>query len=268
LHHIRSLLAPSGILLLWEVTQHQPWFEISVGLIEGWQKYNDDLRHDSPLMSAEQWHAVLRSCGFEEVVALPEPGSAADVLGQHILVARMPGSAEHPIAESKLTHAAADVLGQHALVARMPGSLAGDPSSAEQPGEASGLTREALRAVEPTERQQVLESYLCQQLARVLGLSASKLDVRQPLNSLGIDSLMGVDLKYRLERDLEIELPLKLLIEGPSIAQLSTWLLAQLTGADTPPSAPLVTPEQLADAKANSLMLSLLAMIEEDKRDG
>ena len=58
---IMSLLAPGGILVLYEVTRPPAWFDISIALIEGWQLFDDGLRLDSPLLSREQWHEVLRT---------------------------------------------------------------------------------------------------------------------------------------------------------------------------------------------------------------
>jgi len=90
LEHARSLLAPNGLLLIWEVTHPQSWLDITFALFDGWQRFDDRLRQDSPLLSRERWETLLRSHGFEEVVAFPDANSAAEVLEQHILVARAP----------------------------------------------------------------------------------------------------------------------------------------------------------------------------------
>jgi acyl transferase domain-containing protein/phospholipid N-methyltransferase len=95
LEHVRSLLAANGVLLIWEVTHPQSWLDITFALFDGWQRFDDQLRQDSPLLSPEQWQTVLKSHGFSEVVVFPDSGSAAEVLGQHILVAQAPTSATH-----------------------------------------------------------------------------------------------------------------------------------------------------------------------------
>ena len=45
--------------------------------------------------------------------------------------------------------------------------------------------------------------------------------MQQPLTKLGIDSLMAVELKNRVEIDLELTIPVTALLQGPSLAQLS-----------------------------------------------
>ena len=87
---LRELLAPGGLLLLLESTRHLVWFDMSTGLIEGWQAFNDDLRVDGPLLPPERWLQVLRTAGFAEADAWPRTGSAADAIGQHLIVARAP----------------------------------------------------------------------------------------------------------------------------------------------------------------------------------
>ena len=67
-----------------------------------------------------------------------------------------------------------------------------------------------------------------EQIARVLRCSPSKIDVHQPLTKLGIDSLMAVELKNRVEIDLELTIPVTALLQGPSLAQLSARLVSQL----------------------------------------
>jgi acyl transferase domain-containing protein/acyl-CoA synthetase (AMP-forming)/AMP-acid ligase II/acyl carrier protein/SAM-dependent methyltransferase len=97
LAHVRTLLAPGGILLLWEATQQQTWMDISFSLLEGWQRFEDyDLRPDQPLLAPAGWRKVLES-GFERTVVFPESGSGGAGLGQSIVLA---GSARVSVAPS------------------------------------------------------------------------------------------------------------------------------------------------------------------------
>jgi acyl transferase domain-containing protein/NADPH:quinone reductase-like Zn-dependent oxidoreductase/acyl carrier protein len=102
-----------------------------------------------------------------------------------------------------------------------------------QPGEneslgAGYITRNTILDADAADRQQLLEDYLQVAGARVLGLATSKLDVQQPLNRMGIDSLMAVELKTRIEVDLGADLPVLKVLEGASLRQLATFLLERI----------------------------------------
>ncbi len=153
------------------------------------------------------------------------------------------------------------------------------PRQADGPGDKQGLTSAALLAAEPGERHQLLESYLSEQVARVLGLSASKLDLQQPLSNLGLDSLMAVELKNRIAVDLGVNVPVVKFLQGFSVDQAVTQVLDQLTAEGSNPSAPLVQAftqqkghidngnaaqllanlDQLSDEKVDSLLADMLA---------
>jgi thioester reductase-like protein len=90
------------------------------------------------------------------------------------------------------------------------------------------LSRDTLLAIEPKKRQHHMESYLREQVAQELGLSAAELDVHQPLNTLQIDSIAAIELESRLEVDLGITVPIVKFLQGPSIAQLAEDVLAQV----------------------------------------
>jgi acyl transferase domain-containing protein/SAM-dependent methyltransferase/acyl carrier protein len=87
LGNVRSLLKPQGLLLIWEVTEQLTWFDISFGLIEGWQRYEDALRSSGPLLSTESWSQALRQHRFDAVESFPPANSPASVLKQHIVLA-------------------------------------------------------------------------------------------------------------------------------------------------------------------------------------
>jgi len=86
------------------------------------------------------------------------------------------------------------------------------------------LTRDQLLAAAPEERRPLLESSLRELFARVLGFSAAKVDLQQPLYRLGLDSLMAVELRNRLEANLGVVVPLENFL-GYSVAQFVTQVL-------------------------------------------
>jgi acyl carrier protein len=93
----------------------------------------------------------------------------------------------------------------------------------------SGEKRRAILEADPAERAQLIQSYVNEQVARVLGLSPSQLDIQQPLTNLGLDSLMAVELKNRISADLGVDVPMVKFLQGFSVAQAATSLLEQLT---------------------------------------
>jgi acyl carrier protein len=97
----------------------------------------------------------------------------------------------------------------------------------------ASLSRDRILSAEPGKRQKLLESYLLEHLARVLNISSSELDIHQPLNNLGIDSLMAVELKNLIEVELSVIIPMVRLLQGPNIAQFASLLLDQMTGVKT-----------------------------------
>ncbi|HST63385.1 MAG TPA: AMP-binding protein, partial [Longimicrobium sp.] len=73
-------------------------------------------------------------------------------------------------------------------------SVREETGSAAPHAAAPGLTREALEAAEAGERQALLEAYLVERAARVLGVDPAGVDREQPLVGLGMDSLRAMEL--------------------------------------------------------------------------
>jgi amino acid adenylation domain-containing protein/thioester reductase-like protein len=121
------------------------------------------------------------------------------------------------------------------LFSQLASEEATPPLQGSQPGE----KRNVFLAAEPEDRYQLLQSYLSEQVARVLGLSATRLDVQQPLGNLGLDSLMAVELRNRIITDLGVNVPMGRFLQSPSIEQAATQVLEQLiTEAATPKVEP------------------------------
>jgi acyl transferase domain-containing protein/pimeloyl-ACP methyl ester carboxylesterase len=108
---------------------------------------------------------------------------------------------------------------------------------------AARVTRSQLLATPTDQRHPVLVNYLSALLAKVMGLSADKVDLEQPLYHLGLDSLMAVELIRQIEQDLEVKLPLEY-FAGLSVAEFVTQLLLIVEGKlFAEPSAPEGLPQ-------------------------
>ncbi len=112
--------------------------------------------------------------------------------------------------------------------------LLGTPPDSGVPERPDNLRDRVVRADE-AERRPLLESYLRDQAAGKLGLAPSHVDVESPLPQLGVDSLVAVELRAQIERDLGIVVPVVRLLDGPSVAGLAGWLADQLSGAASEP---------------------------------
>ena len=98
------------------------------------------------------------------------------------------------------------------------GHLASRPTSPR-------LTREALEAAEPGERQALLEDLLVERVAQVLGVDPAVVDRAQPLVALGLDSLRAMELKGALETSLDAAVPVSSLLDDTRIDRLAVELL-------------------------------------------
>lgn len=110
--------------------------------------------------------------------------------------------------------------------------------------------RESLAKAPDAEKQSLMEGYVRNQVAKVLGTTPEKLDAAQPLNEVGLDSLMGVELKNRVESDLQIALPVATLLQGPSLFQFAEKILALLFAESASAPAPISREESPAETLA------------------
>src|SRR5262249_734728 len=89
----RRPLAPGGTLMLVELTRTWLLSTISFGLTKGWWSFEDEeLRHDEPAITCDEWCGLLTDTGFENAAAFTD--SPDKEASQHALIlARAPGSA-------------------------------------------------------------------------------------------------------------------------------------------------------------------------------
>ncbi|MCC7358230.1 MAG: amino acid adenylation domain-containing protein [Anaerolineales bacterium] len=107
-------------------------------------------------------------------------------------------------------------------------------------------------ALPPAAAPVAIPTFLARQVSRVLGLGEAQLDRHQPLNQCGLDSLMAVELKNRIEQTLGLEVPLVELLQGPTLAGLTSALEARAAASD----AQAVRIEALADLRGDQPLTS------------
>jgi len=219
LARLRRLLAPGGMLMLMEATEHLAWFDISTGLIEGWQAFDDDLRTDQPLLTPERWVQALHDAGFEPAQAWPPAGSAASMLAAHVVIARVPG-----VQAEARSGAEAGVDATEA--ARAAGAI-----SAAATGNRVAAWRARLLDALPAERIEVMRELVRERVMAILRLDADQVPgPADRLLDLGFDSLMAVQLRGQLGEALGLAkgLPATLLFDHPTIADMAAHLLERM----------------------------------------
>jgi acyl carrier protein len=78
------------------------------------------------------------------------------------------------------------------------------------------------------ERVAVLESHVQDLIARVLLLNRSKLTPDDSLTSLGLDSMLALEMKGRIEKSYGVAIAVVDLLRGPKITELANNLLEQM----------------------------------------
>jgi NADPH:quinone reductase-like Zn-dependent oxidoreductase/acyl carrier protein len=122
-----------------------------------------------------------------------------------------------------------------------------------------------LRAVPPARGRKLLDAHVREQILRVLGLDpAHRLDAQQGLREIGMDSLMAVELRNRLQSSLGRPLPSTIAFDHPTPGDLSEHLAELVLEPGTPDARQAAGAENgrlaaMSDAEAESAFAEELA---------
>jgi acyl carrier protein len=120
----------------------------------------------------------------------------------------------------------------------------------------------ALRALPPLERRERLERHLREQVGLVLRLAADRIDAAAPLKELGVNSLMSLELRNRLEATLGVTLPATLVWNYPTVTAVAAHLEERLgLVAAAPPAV-----EAVDDPEIERLLAEIQDLSEDDVR--
>ncbi|HEY4132961.1 MAG TPA: methyltransferase, partial [Gemmatimonadaceae bacterium] len=286
IEHARSLLAPNGMLMLYEATTHLDWFEMSIALIEGWQHHVDDLRAETPLLAPSQWEQALMARGFDRVAHYPATNSPAGILAHHIILAAVPTTAivertEVAMPAAPAMHAtngngvapSVSTLTATAAPATVSSTVAAQPST-------ENTVRDTLAPLTYSERVEWLRELVQRHVKKVMRLRAGAPPpgTNDRLMSAGMDSLMAVDLRKLLSKELggAVTVPSTLIFDYPTIGAIVTLILDQLelgetavaasapSNAASPSANPATSPKSaaalagLSDAEVEAMLLEKL----------
>jgi acyl carrier protein len=97
-----------------------------------------------------------------------------------------------------------------------------------------------LAQASPDERRRLLDTLVRESVGRVLKIAPARLDPRKVLGSLGLNSLMAMELRNRLESALGRPLSATLAWNHPSVDALVLYLSGENPAAPSPASPPTV----------------------------
>jgi acyl carrier protein len=120
-----------------------------------------------------------------------------------------------------------------------------------------GHMRQALTAAKPEDRRALLLGHLQQQIGQVLRMGASQIEPTVSLGSLGLDSLMGLEIRNRLEASLGLTLPATMAWTYPTLAALTTHLAEKMVlPLEEAPASAQTGNDELAQAAGRIAHLS------------
>jgi amino acid adenylation domain-containing protein len=222
LEHILSLLAPDGVVLLLEPTKLHQFWELFMGLQQGFDRFEDkELRQQHPLLSQKQWQQVFLEEGFTDCTVFSKPGSIADFLGVYVLMAHGPSLIQR-FKQQELRTFLQEKLPKY-MVPSSYCCLDALPLTSNGKVDRQALLR--LKPFKPTPDttfvapRTSVEKTIAEIWADVL--QRDRISIHDNFFNLGGDSLLATQIVSRMREKFQLELPVPTVLEAPTLANLA-----------------------------------------------
>jgi predicted naringenin-chalcone synthase/ubiquinone/menaquinone biosynthesis C-methylase UbiE/acyl carrier protein len=198
LKNIYSLLNPQqGTLLLLEIVKPHVFFDLTFGLTEGWWRFNDFRQY--PLLSFHEWENELKKLNFKNVISL---GSVGDEL-QSVILSNV---------ESNQTFS--DNIEQEDVITNTPDRvdiLFSNETLKE-------IKEYLLNEKDEMKFKMKLKEFIVQLLKKILILD--ELSNHVPLQKLGMDSLMFMEIRNIIQKELNLMIDINQMNENTNLEHL------------------------------------------------
>ncbi|WGF87498.1 SDR family NAD(P)-dependent oxidoreductase [Marinivivus vitaminiproducens] len=184
---LNRLVAPGGVLVLYEMTAVPDFATATFGLLDGWWTFTDTRLPHAPLLGAPAWSDVLRAGGFASVELDGIGGGEAKDFRHTIIAAR---ASEVSAVDAEATTPAAA------------------PAVATTTAADNDALVETIRNV----------------VADTLQMRPDQLDIERNFADYGADSIISVDLIGALGERFAMRLKPTILFSHPTIARLAAYL--------------------------------------------
>ncbi|WP_108663613.1 type I polyketide synthase [Acuticoccus kandeliae] len=185
-----------------------------------------DMRTNELLQRKLGRHAITAAEGLAKLKALIEAGAMTSGPAM-----RMIGKVDWMAARKDLLLAATPTFEDLADEASDNGDEAGTIDLAKR-----------LKGLTDSEAMAEVTKLLSGEISRILKLPAAEVDVHKPLTALGMDSLMGVELRMAAEQRLGIDIPLMSLAAGATLSDLARKVVQRGRGGEE------AEPDEVAEA--------------------
>jgi NADPH:quinone reductase-like Zn-dependent oxidoreductase/surfactin synthase thioesterase subunit/NAD(P)-dependent dehydrogenase (short-subunit alcohol dehydrogenase family)/SAM-dependent methyltransferase/aryl carrier-like protein len=97
-------------------------------------------------------------------------------------------------------------------------------------GSGDGALKANILEAKPEKQNELLLSHLNDTFARVLGTTADKLDVSEPVTKYGLDSLMANQIRNWVQSNVGIDYSMMKIMRGPSMEEMTEQILDEILG--------------------------------------
>jgi len=221
LGHIRSLLVPAGVLLMVEPTKRNHLWELIMGLLQGFDRFEDQELRQHPLLSREQWQQVLLEEGFTDYMLFNNRGSIDDFLGRDLLLVQAPLLIQR-FKQQELRSFLQEKLPKY-MVPSSYVCLDALPLTSNGKVDRQALLGAKWVTPIPDTAFVAPRTSLQKTIAEIWAevLEHNRIGIHDNFFQLGGDSLLATQIVSRLREKLQIELTVQSVLEATTLASLA-----------------------------------------------